>query len=75
MDNQKNNELQESNLYPGIVWDKEKNQWTCKITLDFKRELAGYFETKKEAFESYCNAIIKVNEYLVELEKELRDWE
>lgn len=43
----------------GLFWDKDRNKWQVKITVNYKNIHLGRFENKKEAIKAYNQAAIK----------------
>ena len=42
--------------YKGVMYRKERNAYTARITVDGKRLYLGYFRTPEEAYTAYCDA-------------------
>lgn len=43
----------------GVSWCKNQNKWKSRIAVDKKTIHLGYFESKENAYEAYCNACTK----------------
>lgn len=51
LENAKNRIINKRNTsgYPGVWYDKSRNQWMASIKINYKRSTLGRFETKEEA--------------------------
>lgn len=47
--------------YKGITWDKSRNKWASKITINSKSIYLGRFETKIQAAKAYDQYVINNN--------------
>ena len=58
-----NRGAQENNTsgYKGVSLDKSSGKWRAAIKLNGKRIYLGYFATKEEAYEAYCNAALELH--------------
>ena len=52
---QKNN----TSGYKGVSYMKDRDKWNAQISVNNKKISLGRFETKEEAYESYCKAALK----------------
>lgn len=61
--NNQNSKIRSDNTtgFKGVYFYKDgrKKPWMAHITVDRKRIILGYFETKEEAYEAYCDAAKK----------------
>lgn len=42
--------------FKGVSWFKKTRKWRARITIGGKNKTIGYFETKEQAHDAYCNA-------------------
>ena len=50
-----------SSIYKGVRFDKQRNKWCSQITIDKKRKFLGYFLNEIEAFECRKKYILDKN--------------
>ncbi len=58
--NQQNRDTHRKGRLVGASWEKNKNAWRSRITLNKKRVLLGYFPTEFEAHWTYLKALSNV---------------
>ena len=47
--------------YTGVYFDKWKNKWKAKISIEGKQHCIGYYENEEEAAIDYARAVFKYN--------------
>ena len=45
--------------FTGVYWDKKKNKWEARITINGKKKFLGYFKDKQDAINTRKEAEIK----------------
>ena len=56
--NARNSRIGKNNIsgYKGVSWAKNARKWRVRIMFENKYKHIGYFETKEEAYSSYCES-------------------
>jgi len=42
--------------FKGVSWDKSKNRWQAKITINGEQKMLGRFDNPNDAYAAYCSA-------------------
>jgi hypothetical protein len=50
-----------SSKYKGVCWDKARNKWHAKITINKKKMFLGYFEKEYDASVAYQNKLLSLS--------------
>jgi hypothetical protein len=63
--NQQNQHVSKTSIYPGVYRDKRDNRWCAIIRINKQRIHLGTFESEIDAFNRYCDRLKQIGETLL----------